>query len=699
MAMEAPDLSVWFPKYKKFLQNWRVSVVLRKVMPTLITNYRSSIRLSLDCSGDSYTDGDSINLSLSHNFFDDRYSEKEWMLVMRALEGHECQHINSTPIHYMKDIREWYGEYMAKKFGIHKEIGAKIGGTFLNIFEDGRIEQIAATHHPGLKVPLQFMNVEMFRDATLSKADLDGGRLEYLALQNLTLCYSKLGVGIKGYNTLSGTEFDKQFQSIYPFLDLAVNGLTCADCFNATKDALTILAPYIAKLVKADSDLMKMLEKLVDHMSGGTGNESEVNDGDPAEGIRIGSKPGNKGKADKGKTDKDKASKGETSQDSKDGKDGEGGEGKAPREAAEAGSSTSVSKESSPSGRCMDEESTSGPSPATDGDDDEEPIPELDATSLPYSEQELADAIEKSASGVAPTASPKSKEPERNELTRKEKRELETLYEGDDYAFFKEEFAMSDPAPLPGDTMAKARILHRKLARILQQRRQEQRNQRKGILDVRSLWKTGCGEKSIMMKRGKPITADCAVFELVDNSGSMAGQKFKLARLTAGALEIALHGLASLKISLFCTKSTTRHDTIKDFDAVGPANRSIAFGSITNASITAGGGNKDGYSIRVATRELLKRSEKNKVLVIISDGEPTDYRGGTVQGREDVRKAVAEAKKKGIVVIALLIGDRSYIDRFKGRHVEMYGKNLIACEPTSMLAEFEKLFTRLIKTA
>lgn len=583
---------------------------------------------------------------------------------MRAAEAHECQHINSTPMHYMKEIREWYGEYMEKEHGIAKSLGTKLGGEFFNIFEDGRIEQIVATHHPGLKVPLQFMNVEMFRDTKLDKKDLDGGQEEYGMLRRLTLCYSKLGVSIPGYKDLAGTELDTYFQKIYPLLDAAVSGLTCADCFSATKQALTILAPYFAKLLKQDSDLAKMLEEMADKMSGGD-SESELNDGAPSCGTRMG------------------GGSGEDSPDSKPG--GEDGDGDG--------------TPSSPSGRCMDEETTSGPESFGGG---KHAIDELDATKLPYSMEELTEAIDKSAAGVAPEADPKSKDVEHNELDEDEKKELRKKYAGDCAASFTENFCSSKPQPLPADTMTRARILHKKLVRILQTKRQEQRNMRKGILDVRALWKVGAGEKGIMMKKGKPVSADCAVFELVDNSGSMAGQKFKLARMVGGALEIALHGLASLKISLFNVlyyAGQTNHITVKDFDEVGPADKSIVYGSITDASITADGGNKDGYSIRVATKELLKRSEKNKVLVIISDGEPTDYNGGTVEGQKDVREAVAEAKKKGIIVIALLIGDVSYIKRFKHRHVEMYGKNLIACEPENMLSEFEKLFTQLIKAS
>lgn len=766
-------------RYRNFLTRWQIYLVLKKLLPTLIVKFSPSITLSLDESGESYTDGKHINLSLEPEFLDDRYTEKEWLLLMRALEGHECQHINSTPIHFMYDIQKWYGKYMQDNYDIPSVIGAKLGATWLNILEDGRIEQIAATHHPGLKIPLQYMNVEMFRNAKLTKADLDGKGREYTAFRNQALCYAKLGYSISGFKDLAGTEMAKQFDKISGLIDKAVNDRTCSDCYATTREVLTILAPYFAKLLEADAALAKLLQDMAIAVSGSSGDgDDEQNDGDPQKGVRRQPQPGNSqsgsgegsqgegdgsqdgqdstgsggggqsgkdkdgkdGEGEGGKDgsgagkdgkDKDKSGdkdgsgsgsgKGKDGKDGKDsgedGKDGKGdkdGKGKSKSKSGKdqgEGSNDAGDKNGQPgegkanrspsraSGRCMDHDTTTDP--GTYG----EVIPELNDTTLPYSEAELNAAIEKSASNVSAGIQAKSKEPPKNGLTDKEAEELCKEYEdkGDyESTSFREYYSDAMAAPLPPDTMAKARILHRRLLQILRAKRQEVRNQHKGQLDVRSLWKVGCGDKAVMMRRGRPITADCAVFELVDNSGSMGGDKFKRARLVGGALEVALHGLSSLKISLFCTRDAFGHDgckhfTVKDFDQVGPSDKSIAFGSITNEQITAGGGNKDGYSIRVATKELLKRPEKKKVLVVISDGEPTDYTGGTIAGKRDVQRAVNEARKQGIVVIALLIGSRHDIEEMRSRHMEMYGKSLISCAPEQMLSEFEKLFTQLIK--
>ena len=60
--------------------------------------------------------------------------------------------------------------------------------------------------------------------------------------------------------------------------------------------------------------------------------------------------------------------------------------------------------------------------------------------------------------------------------------------------------------------------------------------------------------------------------------------------------------------------------------------------------------NKDGYSIRVATSELLKQVAKKKILIILSDGLPSAYAG---DGTNDVSTAVDEARRQGIEVVSI----------------------------------------------
>ncbi|THE13648.1 hypothetical protein E1I69_06970 [Bacillus timonensis] len=66
--------------------------------------------------------------------------------------------------------------------------------------------------------------------------------------------------------------------------------------------------------------------------------------------------------------------------------------------------------------------------------------------------------------------------------------------------------------------------------------------------------------------------------------------------------------------------------------------------------------NRDGFSIRLQTRKLLQRSEKQKFLLVFSDGEPAafDYEQN---GIIDTHEAVLKARKHGIEVINVFLSN------------------------------------------
>lgn len=65
-----------------------------------------------------------------------------------------------------------------------------------------------------------------------------------------------------------------------------------------------------------------------------------------------------------------------------------------------------------------------------------------------------------------------------------------------------------------------------------------------------------------------------------------------------------------------------------------------------------------GPAIRHATHVLLQENAKKPVLILITDGKPTDldpYEG--TYGQQDVRKAIEEAKKRGVHILPLTVSD------------------------------------------
>jgi nitric oxide reductase activation protein len=83
--------------------------------------------------------------------------------------------------------------------------------------------------------------------------------------------------------------------------------------------------------------------------------------------------------------------------------------------------------------------------------------------------------------------------------------------------------------------------------------------------------------------------------------------------------------------------------------------------------------NRDGYAIRHLTKNLLKRSEKQKFLLVFSDGEPAAM-GYEQNGIVDTHEAVLEARKQGIEVINVFLANGE-IDEAQQKTIQnIYGK-------------------------
>jgi len=94
------------------------------------------------------------------------------------------------------------------------------------------------------------------------------------------------------------------------------------------------------------------------------------------------------------------------------------------------------------------------------------------------------------------------------------------------------------------------------------------------------------------------------------------------------------------------------------------------------SSIRANAGNRDGCAIRHLTSRLRERSEKTRLLLLLSDGIPADNGYGTARGVEtnryaieDTRRAILEARRAGIVVYCITIDrhGRTYLPYLYGQ--------------------------------
>lgn len=154
-----------------------------------------------------------------------------------------------------------------------------------------------------------------------------------------------------------------------------------------------------------------------------------------------------------------------------------------------------------------------------------------------------------------------------------------------------------------------------------------------------------------------------AVGLLIDESGSMSNaDRITYARMTA----IVLYDFCqSLQIPV-----TIYGHTTSDYGAGVDLYSYAEFDSIDTSDryrlmdMSARNGNRDGAALRYVAEHLCERPENQKLLIIISDGQPADTGYYGTEAEADLRGIKKEYSKKGLILFAAAIGsDKENIKR------------------------------------
>ena len=263
--------------------------------------------------------------------------------------------------------------------------------------------------------------------------------------------------------------------------------------------------------------------------------------------------------------------------------------------------------------------------------------------------------------------------------------------------FEEEERTFIPDYSLPFELESKGNLLKRKIEEILMNKQlPDDRGLTAGTLDGTLLHHLISSDLHVFKKKGEFEETEVAGYLLLDNSGSMGNGPRSNRAHASNALAVIEEGfkeIMPLKIAAFDSSGnqSVRHQVIKEFDEVGVCNFSYNFGRKGHS----GGGNKDGYSIRVATKQLMERPEEEKILIVASDGMPTAY-DGEPYGSTDVKAAVQDARRKGIRVVGMYMfsdaDDDSFID-----YSDMYEKDYLFTNVENIEEELSNLLKKFFK--
>jgi hypothetical protein len=187
-----------------------------------------------------------------------------------------------------------------------------------------------------------------------------------------------------------------------------------------------------------------------------------------------------------------------------------------------------------------------------------------------------------------------------------------------------------------------------------------------GKVDLRKIHKLRTGFTRIF-KRNNDLKLDdkeLAIAILVDESGSMGNDdKDIIASISVAAMSTALE-IANKK---FCVYGFNDYFFFhKNFNK--KVSMPEMYRVFENVHKNGAGWNNDGYAIWKTTKELLKRPEKNKIMIVLSDGEPTPGHGlcpdnGRKYEDYDLTNEVKDAEKNGIKIYSIGI-QSDYVKRY-----------------------------------
>ena len=225
------------------------------------------------------------------------------------------------------------------------------------------------------------------------------------------------------------------------------------------------------------------------------------------------------------------------------------------------------------------------------------------------------------------------------------------------------------------------------------------RNKKRGKLDKRLLHRIPMGAPNLFKmdfsKEDKPL--DICV--LVDESGSM-GQGYRMmnARRSAIALREALSDNDKLNLWVYGHTADGADDWHSDKGSTnmtqywGPTmkDRPMALGAMK-----ARYENRDGNAIWACADKVSGESDQpmsNKLMIVLSDGQPAAFRYGGMDSRKHVRNVVKNLEGKGWNVIQVGFGGME-----EWAMKEMFNNYILVKDTNTLATKLSKIMKRVMK--
>ena len=178
---------------------------------------------------------------------------------------------------------------------------------------------------------------------------------------------------------------------------------------------------------------------------------------------------------------------------------------------------------------------------------------------------------------------------------------------------------------------------------------------------------------------------EAAITVRIDQSGSMSnryskrGKKlcYEAGELACVLTEVFIGLSVSLQVAGFAeVGNEEEHEIFKEFSSSTTPKEAVAKSRLNKSSATP-----TGWTIYQGITELMRRPEKNKVFILITDGYPSSQVSKYFMSTNHIRKYIREAESNGIAFLCLLVGECE-----PSLHHKIFGDSLIVANRNSSLA-------------
>lgn len=178
------------------------------------------------------------------------------------------------------------------------------------------------------------------------------------------------------------------------------------------------------------------------------------------------------------------------------------------------------------------------------------------------------------------------------------------------------------------------------------------RSMRSGVLDTTKLAEAIQGVPNVYLREGEVYTDKITAVVLIDESGSMGGERISAARDTAILLSESLKNLPDVECYIYGHSADEHYLGSTELRVYKDKNHHPRY---SLGSVTAHRENRDGIAILETAKAVRKQTSNNVVMFVISDGEPCacDYHGSPAM--YDVHNKVTAVEKMGFSVVQVCI--------------------------------------------